>query len=242
MRISRIYTSQPLHPESPVCLDEKATHYLSRVLKLRPGSPLVVFNGDGFDYSAVITAIGRHETELGVSTRLPAAKEPRLRITLVQAISRGERMDYCLQKATELGVAAVQLLVTERVEVRLDEKRADKRMAHWQGVVTAACEQSGRAVIPRLLPPVSLADWIGDSPDALKLVLDPDSGHSLSMTDPGQRAVALLVGPEGGLSAAELQALDQAGVVAVRFGPRILRTETAGPAAIAVLLSKSGDL
>lgn len=242
MRISRIYTNQPLQPESTVLLDEKPTHYLSRVLKLKQGHPLVVFNGDGFDYSADIALISRNETELAVSTRLPAAREPGLQITLVQAISRGERMDYCLQKATELGVASIQLLFTERVEVRLDEKRMEKRMAHWQGVIISACEQSGRAVIPQLLTPVSLTAWVTAGLAGQRLVLDPDSETSISEAATSQGPVALLVGPEGGLSPAELQVLKCSGVDAVRFGPRVLRTETAGPAAIAVLLSRSGDL
>lgn len=242
MRISRIYTDQPLQPESTVLLDEKSTHYLSRVLKLRPGNPLVVFNGDGFDYSAEIAAVSRHETELTISTRLPAAQEPTLQITLVQAISRGERMDYCLQKATELGVASIQLLFTERVEVRLDRQRAEKRMAHWRGVIISACEQSGRAQIPLLKAPVSLEAWIGEVPAGQRLVLDPDSENPLAQVAASQGPVALLVGPEGGLSSVELEMLRRAGVNAVRFGPRVLRTETAGPAAIAVLLSKSGDL
>lgn len=242
MRISRIHTNQSLQPETRILLGEKPTHYISRVLKLKTGNLLVVFNGDGFDYSAEISDIGRNETELTISTRLPAAAEPMLQITLVQAISRGERMDYCLQKATELGVASIQLLITERVEVRLDEKRAEKRMSHWLGVIISACEQSGRAVIPELRAPMSLAEWVEQDNETQRMVLDPDTEHSLSAALTDQRPIALLVGPEGGLSSGELRILRQAGVDAVSFGPRILRTETAGPAAIAVLLSKSGDL
>ena len=210
-------------------------------MKLRAGNPLVLFNGDGSDYAAEIVTIGNTAAELVINTRLPAAAESPLRITLVQAVSRGERMDYCLQKATELGVATIQTLLTERVEVRLDEKRLAKRMAHWRGVITSACEQSGRARLPHLFPPIPLREWQRSYSSAVRLVLEPGTDLSLTSRTFNAMAVELLIGPEGGLSEAELQELDIAGVIKVCLGPRVLRTETAGPAAIAVLQAMAGD-
>jgi len=241
MRISRLYTDQQLEPGRHLSLDSRAAHYLARVLKLRAGSPLVLFNGDGSDYAAEILSINKDTAELLINTRLPPAAESPFRISLVQAVSRGERMDYCLQKATELGVSSIQALLTERVEVRLVEKRLARRMTHWRGVITSACEQSGRATVPRLFPPVPLHDWQASDTCAMRLVLDPRAGSSLSSRTFNAMAVELLIGPEGGLSEAELKGLETAGVARVCLGPRILRTETAGPAAIAVLQAMAGD-
>jgi 16S rRNA (uracil1498-N3)-methyltransferase len=241
MRISRIYTDQNLEAGGQLSLDAPRSHYLARVLKLRAGNPVVLFNGDGSDYAAEIVTIGSTAAELVINTRLPAAAESPLRITLVQAVSRGERMDYCLQKATELGVATIQTLLTERVEVRLDEKRLTKRMAHWHGVITSACEQSGRARLPNLFPPIPLREWQRSDSSAVRLVLEPGTDLSLTSRTFNAMAVELLIGPEGGLSEAELQDLDIAGVIKVCLGPRVLRTETAGPAAIAVLQAMAGD-
>jgi 16S rRNA (uracil1498-N3)-methyltransferase len=241
VRISRKYTESKLEPGRQVSLDGPASHYLSRVLKLKNGDPLVLFNGDGSDYAAEIISLGRDSVQLAVNTRLPAAAESDLQITLVQAISRGERMDYSLQKATELGVTAIRPLFTERVEVRLDEKRLAKRMDHWRGVIRSACEQSGRAVIPGLLEPLSFDQWLQQETGAERLVLAPHADHSLAGQSFAGKALELLVGPEGGLSDTEMMVLRNAGVKAVSLGPRILRTETAGPAAIAVLQALAGD-
>lgn len=241
MRVSRIYTDQPLRAGGRIVLEGKKALYLARVLRLRAGDALVLFNGDGSDYASEIVSVRKERIEAGVNTKLPAVAEPELRITLVQAIARGERMDYCLQKATELGVAAVQPVFTERVEVRLEGPRLERRMAHWRGVIASACEQSGRAVVPGLHEPVSLDAWLAVETEALRLVLDPVSGQSLAgQTIPGA-AVEILVGPEGGLSHAEMTLLQSAGTRRVALGPRVLRTETAGPAAIAVLQAIAGD-
>ncbi len=241
MRISRLFTDQGLQPGSSLWLEASASHYLSKVLRLRAGDPLVLFNGDGSDYAVEIVSLDRNLAELAVNTRLPAATESELKITLVQAISRGERMDQTLQKATELGVVSILPLVTERVEVRLDENRTKKRMKHWRGVITSACEQSGRATIPKLSSPISLDEWLATEPHALRLVLDPVADQSLPGQSFAGKGVELLVGPEGGLSDAELKRLKIAAVKVVSLGPRTLRTETAGPAAIAVLQALAGD-
>jgi len=240
MRISRFFTEQDLQAGHACSLDPAASHYIARVLKLRPGDPLVLFNGDGADYAGVLSQSGRAECRVEIRSRLPAAPESPLQVTLVQGISRGERMDLTLQKATELGVAAIQPLVTERVEVRLLGERLDKRMAHWLSVIRSACEQCGRARVPALFAPVEWPDWAARPAMHPRFVLDPEGDRAISglVLQPGVIEVA--VGPEGGFSAAELAQLGT--VERVRIGPRVLRTETAGPAALAILQALAGDL
>jgi 16S rRNA (uracil1498-N3)-methyltransferase len=221
-------------------LEERTSHYLVRVLRLRPGQPLVLFNGDGFDYAAEVG--DPRCREIAVAARVPALTESSLSITLAQAVGKGDRMDYSLQKATELGVAAVQPLFTERTEVRLKGKRLQKRMQHWQGVVIAACEQCGRAVVPKLAEPLGLGDWLAEPGTGLRLALDPKAEQSLGAIEITTNKVSLMVGPEGGFSESETRLMKLAGITRVSLGPRILRTETAGPAAITLLQARAGDL
>ncbi len=242
MRISRLYTNQPLAPDTEVVLEERVAHYLQRVLRLRAGHALVLFNGDGCDYAGELVDSRRDRVAVQVNTRVPATAESDLRLVLVQAVSKGDRMDHSLQKATELGVAAVQPLFTERTEVRLDGARLDKRMAHWRGVVIAACEQCGRARLPALEPPRSLEAWLALDPAAPRFALAPGAERALAGVTLDQGAAELLIGPEGGFSERELKQLVLAGCTAVSLGPRILRTESAGPAALAVLQALWGDL
>jgi 16S rRNA (uracil1498-N3)-methyltransferase len=241
MRISRLFTEQPLAPGAEVLLDEGASHYVLRVLRLGAGDPLVLFNGDGFDYAGQIAPAEGRGARIILGDRLPAASESPLTLTLVQAVSRGERMDQTLQKATELGVAAIQPILTERVEVRLGGRRLEKRERHWLGVIRSACEQSGRGRVPALLPLVTLDEWLGRTAQALRLALHPGAADSLASQPVGSAGVELLVGPEGGLSGSEVQRIEAGNVVLVRLGPRVLRTETAGPAALAVLQARGGD-
>ncbi len=240
MRVSRLYTASDLAPDREVMLEERTGHYLHRVLRLRPGDGLVLFNGDGFDYAAELLPGPRDRTRVLVNTRLPAVAEPELDVTLVQAVGKGDRMDTSLQKSTELGVHAIQPVFTERTEVRLAGARLDKRQEHWRGVLIAACEQSGRARIPVLHDALSLDDWLAGAPAEHRLVLAPGAERALASVQP-RGTVELLVGPEGGLSEAELRRLTLGGCTAVSLGPRILRTETAGPAALAVLQTVAGD-
>jgi len=241
MRQSRIFTPQPLRPETTVVLEGSAGHYLARVLRVSKGDVITLFNGDGADYPAVISEIRSQRVSVRVTGSIAPDTESPLRITLVQAVCRGERMDYVVQKATELGVFCIQPLISQRVEVRLDAARQEKRMLHWQGVVTSACEQSGRAIVPEVKSPLSLADWLDAADFPLSLVLDPLAGDRLSGVKIESDSVAVLVGPEGGLTDDELLAVRKNGLLAVSMGPRVLRTETAGPAAISVLQARSGD-
>jgi 16S rRNA (uracil1498-N3)-methyltransferase len=222
-------------------LADDAAHYLSRVLRVVIGQQVVVFNGDGFDYAAEITRLDRGALGLLLRTCLPARPESILQITLVQAVSRGERMDITLQKATELGVSAVQPLFSARTEVRLKGEKLLRRMEHWRKVVISACEQSGRARLPVLHTPVDLEEWACSAAASRRLVCLPGADRSLASMA-SQAATELLVGPEGGFDERELDLLARQGVQAAGLGPRILRTETAGAVAITILQTLAGDL
>lgn len=241
MRNSRLYTPQSLAAGSQVELTGSQCHYLARVLRVSDGDEITLFNGDGFDYCGKVIETRKQSVTVKLDSRLDPANESPLHITLVQAISRGERMDYCLQKATELGVSAIRLLTSSRVEVRLNENRLVKRMAHWQAVVRSACEQSGRARVPEVKVPLSLPEWLSRSDGQTRLVLDPLADIRLSSCPLKTSGLSIVAGPEGGFSDAELQQLKEQSVTPVSLGPRVLRTETAGPVAIAVLQTMAGD-
>jgi 16S rRNA (uracil1498-N3)-methyltransferase len=241
MRISRIFTDQPLEPGGTVTLDRKSGHYLAGVLRLRLDDPVVLFNGDGSDYAGSLVATARSAVEVKINSRLPAVPESGLHITLAQAISRGERMDYTLQKCTELGVAAFRPVFTKRVEVRLAGQRLSRRLEHWRAVLRAACAQAGRAVIPDLHAPVSLDEWLSETDGVVRFMLDGKADAALTGQTVSETRVELLVGPEGGLSGRERRATGLVGVKPVTLGPRVLRTETAGPAGVAVLQALGGD-
>lgn len=242
MRQSRIYTPQPLLSTETVELSGQTRHYLARVLRLSVGDSVILFDGDGREYPGEIIEVQSKRIIARLGESRPAGNESPLKITLVQAISRGERMDYSLQKATELGVSCIQPLVSQRVEVRLDEKRKAKRLQHWKGVVISACEQSGRAVVPEVLQPCLLDEWLAVADTSKSLVLDPTAKMRLSEFSEGHKNVSVLVGPEGGFTEIELEHVKAKGVTPLSLGPRILRTETAGPVAIAVLQVVAGDL
>ena len=242
MRQSRVYTAQPLLPADNIELEEPASHYLARVLRLSEGDPLILFNGDGRDYSAEISGIRKKRVLVRVLDSKDSANESPLKIKLVQAICRGERMDYVLQKATELGVFSIQPVNSQRVEVRLDETRQAKRMLHWQRVVISACEQSGRACVPAVQTPLSLPEWMASAGVSPRLVLDPFAQSRLNDLSVTAGSISILVGPEGGFTGEEMAKARASGVMPVSLGPRVLRTETAGPAAITVMQAKAGDL
>ena len=242
MRVVRHFVDLPLLTAAEIELPEAAVAHLVRVLRLGAGDRVVVFNGDGHDYEAELVEVGKRGARARVLSRRAVDSESPLAITLAQGIARGEKMDLILQKASELGVARVAPVVTERTEVRLDAERADKRVAHWRGVLASACEQSGRARLPELLPPQALGNFLATEGSARRLVLDPAAGSTLAQLQlaPGE-SLCLLVGPEGGLSERDLAAARAAGFGGLRLGPRILRTETAALAAIAGLNALYGD-
>ncbi|MFZ1222658.1 MAG: 16S rRNA (uracil(1498)-N(3))-methyltransferase, partial [Dokdonella sp.] len=218
--------------------------HLARVLRLERGHPIVLFNGDGHEFRGEISQLGKRAVSVRVLEMLDSAnRESPLQLTLAQGVARGEKMDLIVQKATELGVSRIIPLITERTEVKLDAERAGRRLAHWQAVIAAACEQSGRVRLPTLAAPQRLATWasaLGEE-SGLRLALDP-AGEVSPRALPAFASAVLVVGPEGGLSDQDLNILDQADFRGLRLGPRILRTETAGLAAITALQAIHGDL
>jgi len=225
-----------------ITLPEDAARHLVQVLRMRLGDSFIAFNGQGGEYSASLSAISKREAQASIGTFNAADRESPLNITLAQCVSKGDRMDYTLQKAVELGVSAIVPLISSRTVVKLDAERWAKKIEHWQGVIISACEQSGRTRVPQLQAPQDLDDWLRSSAnDSLKLVLAPGASKQLRQLDPHSRAITLLIGPEGGLSEAECTLAAQHEFVPLALGPRILRTETAGVAALAAIQAQWGD-
>lgn len=243
MRLTRVFVDAPLAPGARVVLPESAGAHLVRVLRLREGEACVLFNGDGRDYDARLLAAHKRGVEAEVLDARAIDNESPLRVVLLQGIARGEKMDLILQKATELGVAGIVPVFADRTEVRLDGERLDKRMAHWRSVVVSACEQSGRARIPELAPARGLAETAASfAADTLKLTLDPQGEHRFETLSTPQIEIVVAIGPEGGWSEKDRIVLRESGFAGLRLGPRVLRTETAGLAAIAALQARFGDL
>ena len=243
MRLIRVHVDAALAPGARVTLAGAATLHLRRVLRLEAGDTVTLFNGDGADYPSRIVAFGRDTAEAEVADRVSARAESPLAITLMQGIARTERMDLVIQKATELGVGAIVPIATARGVVRLDAATRARKRAHWQAIAVAACEQCGRARVPVVAEPRALDALLADPPpDGERLLLSPDAQASLAAVAQGAATIALLIGPEGGLEEAERLAAIAAGWRACRLGPRVLRSETAALAAIAVLQSVAGDL
>lgn len=243
MPTPRIYLSVPLHSDSEVALDTRALGHAVRVLRLRAGDDVVLFNGDGNDYAAELVEVRKDYALCRVHSMEPRATESHLEIELAQGISRGERMDYTIQKAVEMGVQRVIPLSTERSQVKLSGDREAKRLQHWHGVILHACEQSGRSRIPELLPVQRLDQWLAKrTPVTHALFLDPAGDLSAKDLVLPVESLSLLVGPEGGLSTAERELATSMGLLRLRLGPRVLRTETAALTALAALQAIWGDL
>jgi len=241
MRLTRVHVDAALSTGAAIALPETVAAHLVRVLRLQPGDACVLFNGDGNDYDARISSVGKRSVATEVVGTRAIDNESPLRITLVQGIARGEKMDWILQKATELGIHGIVPVGSERSEVKLDVERAGKRLAHWRSVVVAACEQCGRARVPEVAAAQSLQAALPDLPAAPRFLLDPEATQSIAGTPQPLEGCVLAVGPEGGWSPRDREVLHQAGFSGLRLGPRILRTETAGIAAIAALQSRFGD-
>ena len=240
-RIPRIYHPERLEANIDLSLESGAAQHVARVLRLGAGAELILFDGHGGHYPAVIVAADKRIVQVQIGSHRESLTESPLEITLAQGISKGERMDLTIQKSVELGVTRIIPLETARSVVRLKGERMDKKQQHWQGIIQSACEQSGRDRLPQLLAAQSLANWLKAPVDGCALMLDPYAEHTISEL-PSSRAVTLLIGPEGGLSDSERQAAREAGYLGIRLGPRILRTETAALTTIAVLQSRWGDL
>ncbi|MCW3147452.1 16S rRNA (uracil(1498)-N(3))-methyltransferase [Stutzerimonas stutzeri] len=237
MRLSRFFIDAPLTLGSHE-LPESAAHYIGRVLRLGPGSAVQLFDGSGKEYLGELSEVSKKSVRVDLQECLPGMAESPLQVHLGQGLSRGERMDWAIQKATELGVAQITPLISERCEVRLKDERADKRLAHWRQIAISACEQCGRSTLPIIHPPQALGEWLGVEAD-LKLVLHPVATALASHPQP--RSLAFLIGPEGGLSDQEIEQARREDFHAARLGPRVLRTETAPVVALSVAQQLWGD-
>lgn len=238
MRVSRFFVDLPLTAGAELELPDAVAHHLVRVLRAPAGTTLRVFNGTGEEFQAVLTAVSKRTAQIRCDVAVDPVPESPIDITLCQAISKGERMDYAIQKATELGVTRIRLLHTQRVDVRLGGDRLEKKMQHWQRVAVSAAEQCGRSTVPTVDTPLA---WPIEPPaPGIGLILDPLATHGLSESMQAEQ-YSIAIGPEGGFNDEELAAAQSRGWHGVRLGPRVLRTETAGPAIIAALQSRWGD-
>ncbi len=241
--VPRVYTDRPLEEGALVTLDDDAGHHLARVLRVRAGDPVVVFNGQGGEFHGEVASAQARSVTLRLVAYDPVDREAPLAVTLLQGLSRGARMDYTVEKSTELGVHRIVPVRMARSVLKLDDRRAARRVAHWTRIAIAACQQCGRTRLPEVAEPATLADALAGLPsNAARLVLHPD-GSPLDATHVAEhRAAVLVIGPEGGIDATEHQQMTAAGFTPVSFGPRVLRTETAAVAGLAVLQYLGGGL
>jgi len=253
-RIARCYTDQTLQANTQVLLDKRSSHHLSTVLRTRIGQSVQLFNGDGKNYEGIVTSTGK-KTNVDISSVTDNELESALHISLVQAIARGDKMDGIVQKVTELGVDVVQPVYTKHSIAKLEPSREARKLTHWRSVAISASEQSGRSRLPEVMPVLTLDDYLNSYTPAKAneqhWVLSPTGEkvlNSFKSTKPGNNAIedttkiTLLIGPESGFDTDELQSAKVAGFHSLRIGPRVLRTETAGPACIAIVQSHFGDM
>ena len=241
MSAPRFYLDLPLAPGARFTLPPGPARHAARALRLAAGDTLTLFNGQGGQFEACIERIQKDEVAVRLTGFTDIERESPLRVMLAQGISSGERMDYTLQKAVELGVAAIQPIAAKRSVVKLSGERAERRISHWQGVVASACEQCGRNQVPRVAVPLSLAGWLGQQAMDRLIFLSPTAESRLADLPAATGMDCLIAGPEGGFEPDEIAALQAAGALSVRLGPRVLRTETAALAALAAMQTLWGD-
>ena len=247
MSNSRFFSAEKLTTGTTVKLADNAAAHATRVLRLNVGDAINLFNGDGFDYACELLSVKKNEVLAQVIASIAIENESPLHITLLQGISSGDRMDYTIQKAVELGVTCIQPISTERSVVKLSAERAQKRLEHWQNVVISACEQCGRAKAPSVLAPISLLPWLAANKQdgAIRILLNPVGAKRLTelsaQKQNTQSGIQLLIGAEGGLTSTEIKAAVDHGFQSIVVGPRILRTETAALTAISAMQTLWGD-
>jgi len=239
----RFFTDSPLTINAEIQLSENAAAHATRALRLNVGDSATVFNGDGFDYECTLTSVKKNAVSATITGAKQISNESPLSITLLQGISSGDRMDFTIQKAVELGVTKIQPINSQRSVVKLSAERAEKRIEHWQNVAISACEQSGRAYVPKVLPPLSLETWLSQNPhtDTTRILLNPVGARRLIEIAKPASSIELLIGAEGGLSNGEIDLATSQQFQSIVLGPRILRTETAALTAISVMQSLWGD-
>jgi len=241
VRISRIFLGNSLATDTSISFDNESAHYVRNVLRLKKGDPITVFNGQGGEFSALLTLVSKKSVTANIGKWRPVETESALSIQLAVGISRGERMDFVIQKSVELGVSHICPLITKRTVVKLTPEKCEQKHLHWSKIAQNACEQCGRDRLPEISSPVGYTDFVSTG-EGLRLFLDPRSEVKLSEVQNPQQEVVLLSGPEGGFSDQERKHALSCGYTGVRLGPRILRTETAVLAGIAILQAMWGDL
>jgi len=240
MRLTRLWVDSSLQTGDKLILPAEASHYVVNVLRLRLGAPLIIFNGQGGEYQAVLTEVQKKKAILNIGVHIAVERESALLLTLVQAVSRPEHMDYTMQKAVELGVTRIIPVISER-SPPLDKEKMTKREQHWQKILISACEQCGRNRVPVLHSVQLLTRWLDNPLNELGILLDPTASQTLSMVLQPQQ-LTILVGAEGGLTEHEITQASQAGYMRIRLGSRVLRTETAAIAILAICQANWGDL
>lgn len=244
MRLTRVYVDTPVAAGKRLVVEGSAANHITRVLRLRNGDALTVFDGSGGEFGARIEEFRKDTVVVSVEAHRALDRESPLPLTLAQGISRGERMDWIIQKATELGASRIVPVFTQRSVVRLDDKQAERKLQHWRAITVAACEQCGRNRLPDLVTPVDFFDVLPDSftPGTTRLLLSPSGDLRIDDLRDINTGITVLIGPEGGLDETEQESALAAGFKAVRMGPRVLRTETAAIAALTILQRYFGDL
>jgi len=242
VHITRLYYPEHIEPGQTLSLDKNASHHLIRVMRAKKGLDVILFNGDGFEYTATLLDENQKSCTLSANTKTLAQRESPVHTILLQGISRSDKMDACLQKTTELGVNTIIPVVCEHTATRLDDKRAEKKRKHWQQIIISACEQSGRCVIPELRPITPYAQALQSTNSDYKLILSLKAKTGLRDMQKPEGDITILVGPESGLSQNEIKLAINTNFKEIQLGPRILRTETAAPACLAAIQTLWGDL
>ncbi len=244
MEENRFYHSENLELKHVVELGTQTHIHATKVLRLKVGDQFALFNGDGFDYVARVIELSKHNTSVEIVDRYEVNHESPLKITLSQGLAAGDKMDWIIQKAVELGIQSIQPLLTERSIVKLDRERADKKLEHWRTVAISACEQTGRSIIPDISSPVHLTQWLSNQnpiTDSLKLILTPAKAQNINHLEKPSSPVIFMVGPEGGFSEKEMNLALSSTFIPVNFGKRVLRTETASIVALSIMQNLWGD-
>ncbi len=238
----RLYHSSSFEVGQSIELDRNPSHHLIRVLRRKKGSDVILFNGNGHEYLAELLDENSKHCLLKIKQTTKINNESSLSISLLQGISRSDRMDSCMQKSVELGVQSITPVICQRTTVNLKGERAEKKLNHWQQIVISACEQSGRCIIPEIKPAINFTQAIQSINASQKLILDPESNINMGSLSRPEKDICILIGSEGGFTQEEIKRATDSDFTPVSLGPRILRTETAGPACIAITQSLWGDL
>ncbi|MDH5359642.1 MAG: 16S rRNA (uracil(1498)-N(3))-methyltransferase [Gammaproteobacteria bacterium] len=241
MKNTRLYINTELRPDSQALLPAEQHRYIHSVLRLREGDSVILFNGSGSDFNGIISETSKRSSTIQLHDKIDIDNESPVHTHLFQAISKGDRMDNAIQKSIELGVSEITPIISERTVVRVDEKRLQKKILHWEKIIISACEQSGRAVIPKLHPIINFIDALGAIESKNSYILTPEADQNLSSIQPGFSNCNIFIGPEGGFSEAEINIANKHFLTGIKMGNRVLRTETAPIAVLSVIQMLAGD-